>query len=208
MGRHAARTSRSTLTTPDLMPLLLLILFIGFPIVELYVIIQVGQEIGVLATIALLFLSGFIGGPLAASQGRQVWARFNQTLAAGRVPGREVFDGVCVIAAGALMMAPGFVTDIIGISLLLPPLRSLWYRLFTRRIKRVGARPIFVWQTARGAGGAPQSGPGPRPRRSYDVEGTAREVEDPALPRSGEPGRRGVPGDPSGRDPEDPSRNG
>ena len=165
------------------MPLFLLIAFVGFPILELYVIIQVGGWIGVLPTIGLLLLTGLIGAPLAASQGRAVWARFNEALAAGRVPAREVFDGVCVIAAGALLLAPGFVTDLIGITLLLPPFRALAYRMLSRRARSAAGAPLFVWRTVRGPGsGAP--GPQPRPpRRPYDVDGTARELDEPRLPR-------------------------
>jgi UPF0716 protein FxsA len=168
------------------MPLLLFILFIGFPLVELYVIIQVGQWIGALPTIGLLLAAGLIGGPLAASQGRAVWARFNETLAAGRAPTREVFDGVCVIMAGALLVTPGFVTDVLGIGLLLPPLRGVGYRLLARRVKRAAGRPVFVWRTVRRTG---SSGPSPhaRPRRPYDVDGTAREVDDPHLTPGEEP---------------------
>lgn len=163
------------------MPLLLFILFIAFPLLELYVIIQVGQSIGVLPTIALMLATGLIGSTMAASQGRTTWVRFNEALAAGRVPGREVFDGACVIFAGALLLTPGFVTDILGIALLIPPVRSVGYRLLTRRIRRAGRAPLFVWTRVRGTG---TSGPPPhaRPRREYDVEGTARELDEPRLP--------------------------
>ncbi len=92
------------------MPLLLVLIFIVLPIAEIYVIIKVGEAIGVLPTIALLILDGFVGAALARSQGRQAWARFNQALAEGRVPGREVFDGAMIIVGGAFLLAPGFIT--------------------------------------------------------------------------------------------------
>src|ERR671921_2346451 len=107
------------------MPLLLLVLlFIVVPIAELYVIIQVGQEIGALPTIAILIAVSVLGSMLLRSQGRGVWRRFNEGIAAGRPPAREVLDGVLVIFGGALLLTPGFLTDVLGILLLLPPTRA------------------------------------------------------------------------------------
>src|SRR3954453_8935022 len=103
------------------MPFLLVALFIIVPIAELAVIIQVGQQIGVLWTIAILIADSILGSMLMRSQGRAVWRRFNETLAAGRPPAREVLDGVLVIFGGALLLTPGFVTDIFGLLFLLPP---------------------------------------------------------------------------------------
>src|SRR5215213_6008726 len=97
------------------MALILLLLFIVVPLVELYVIIQVGQAIGLVPTIFLLLLSAVLGTALLRSQGRAVWRRFNEALAERRVPHREVFDGVLVILGGALLLTPGFVTDILGL---------------------------------------------------------------------------------------------
>src|SRR3954452_11975011 len=126
--------------------LFLVLLFIVLPIAEIYVIIKVGEAIGVLPTIALLIVDGFVGAALARSQGRAAWARFNQELAEGRVPAREVFDGAMIILGGAFLLAPGFITDVIGLMLLLP---------FTRAIFRgITARP----------GGAATRGGAPRLR--------------------------------------------
>src|ERR687890_2150361 len=115
------------------MPLLLVLLFIVVPIVELYVIIQVGEAIGVLPTIALLIADSVLGSLLMRAQGRAAWRRFNGALAQGRVPHREVLDGVLVIFGGALLLTPGFVTDILGVLLLLPPTRAVVRRLLVRR---------------------------------------------------------------------------
>ena len=90
------------------MALFLFLLFIALPVAELYVIIQVGQWIGVLPTLALMMLSALVGAALARSQGRQVWRRFNEMMRAGRVPGREVFDGAMIVFGGALLLSPGF----------------------------------------------------------------------------------------------------
>src|SRR5215208_7578969 len=105
------------------MALLLVLIFIVLPVAEIYVIIKVGEGIGVWPTIGLLILDGFLGAALLRSQGRAAWRRFNETLAAGKIPAREVFDGAMVIFGGALLMTPGFITDIFGLLFLIPPSR-------------------------------------------------------------------------------------
>src|ERR687887_140686 len=103
----------------------LVLLFIVVPIVEIYVIIQVGQAIGALWTIALLIADSIIGARLLAWQGRSAWRRFQDALAAGRMPHREIFDGVMIVIGGTLLLTPGFVTDVFGLLLLLPPTRAV-----------------------------------------------------------------------------------
>jgi UPF0716 protein FxsA len=103
---------------------LLAILFIVVPIVELAVIIQVGQSLGVLNTIAALILVSAVGAWLVKREGLGVWNRFQRQVQMGVVPGREIADGVLIMFAGALLLTPGFVTDILGILLLLPPVRA------------------------------------------------------------------------------------
>jgi UPF0716 protein FxsA len=119
------------------MPLLALVgLFIVLPLAELYVILKVGDAIGVLPTIALLALDSVLGSMLLRAQGRAVWRRFNETIAAGRMPHREVIDGVLVIFGGAFLITPGFITDVVGVLLLLPPTRALIRRGLARRLGR------------------------------------------------------------------------
>src|SRR3954471_15026519 len=115
-----------------MLPLLVLV-FIVVPIAELYVIIQVGEAIGVLPTIALLIVDSVLGSMLMRTQGRAAWRRFNAALESGRVPAREVLDGVLVIFGGALLLTPGFLTDVLGAILLIPPTRSLVRRVLVRR---------------------------------------------------------------------------
>ena len=103
----------------------LLLLFIVVPIAELAVIIQVGEQIGVWWTIAILIADSILGSLLMRSQGRIAWRRFNEALQAARPPAREVLDGVLVIFGGALLLTPGFLTDIFGLVLLIPPTRAL-----------------------------------------------------------------------------------
>ena len=131
------------------MPIFLVILFIALPIAELYLIIQLGGAIGVLPTIGILILDSFLGVALLRSQGRNVWARFNQTMAEGRLPAREVFDGAMVILGGALLLTPGFITDVFGLILLIPPTRDL-VRGAAAWLARRRARPVswYRWLPA------------------------------------------------------------
>ena len=102
----------------------LVLLFIVVPIVELYVIIQVGHALGVFNTLALLVLISFLGAWLMKREGLGTWRRAQRQIDAGTVPGRELVDGALIVLAGALLLAPGFVTDIVGLLLLLPPVRA------------------------------------------------------------------------------------
>jgi UPF0716 protein FxsA len=158
---------------------LLVLLFIVVPIVELFVIIQVGEAIGVLPTIALLIVDSVLGSVLMRSQGRAAWRRFNAALAEARIPHREVLDGVLVIFGGALLVTPGFVTDILGIVLLLPPTRALVRGVVARRVlPRVVVSGFGGLGGARGPDGARRR-PG---RDDADVEGSATEIDPRQLP--------------------------
>jgi UPF0716 protein FxsA len=154
-------------------PLLaLILLFIVLPLAELYVILKVGDAIGVVWTILLLAADSLLGALLLRSQGRSVWRRFNTALAEGKMPHREVMDGVLVIFGAAFLITPGFITDVIGLLLLVPPTRAL---IRSQVVRRLGRRVTV------GVG----SRPGRRRPRDYDVEGTAREYGDepPGLQR-------------------------
>jgi len=122
----------------------LLLIFLVVPIAELYLIYLVGDAIGVLPTLLLLAADSLLGSFLLRSQGRSVWNRFNEALAGGRMPHREVMDGVLVIFGGAFLITPGFLTDVLGLVLLIPPTRSIVRRMVVRRLGRrveVGGRP-------------------------------------------------------------------
>jgi len=167
----------------------LIILFIVVPILELYVIIQVGQLIGVLPTLILLLADALLGSWLLKHEGRGAWQRFNEALAARRFPGREVADGVLIVIGGTLLLTPGFLTDIFGLLLLLPPTRAIARRVLKRLT--IGRFAVVGLGSSRGPGpfgpGSP-GGPGPRSSRDYDIDATAEEVppneQDPQLPRS------------------------
>ena len=158
---------------------LLVALFIAIPIVEIWVIVEVGSLIGVWPTIALLLADAVLGSLLLRHQGRGAWRRFNQALAERRFPGREVADGLLIAIGGTLLLTPGFVTDIFGAILLIPPTRAIARRLMHGYVNR---RFLVV-----GFPGSPGSTPGPDPapsRRDYDYESTAEEIDadDPRLP--------------------------
>jgi UPF0716 protein FxsA len=165
------------------MGLLLVLLFIVVPIAELYVIIQVGELIGVWPTLLLLLLDAIVGSWLLKHEGRAAWRRFNQALAEKRIPAAEVADGFLVILGGALLIAPGFITDIFGILFLIPPTRALarkvLYRFTVGRVAIVG----FPVGSVGGFGNRPQGGQGADgAKRSYDYDVDAEEVsEDPDV---------------------------
>jgi UPF0716 protein FxsA len=119
---------------------LLALLFLGVPIAELYFIIQVGQAVGVLNTLALLVLISVVGAWLAKREGLGVLRRIQRSIEAGRVPGTELVDGFLILLAGALMLTPGFLTDIVAILLLLPPVRAI----VRRQLRRAFARRIEI----------------------------------------------------------------
>jgi UPF0716 protein FxsA len=119
---------------------LLSVLFFVVPIIELAVILFVGREIGALPTIGLLVLSGVVGAWLAKREGVSAWRRFQRALNEVRIPTTEIADGAMILLAGALMLAPGFLTDLLGILLLLPPTRAVARRVILSEVTRRAAR--------------------------------------------------------------------
>ena len=147
------------------MPLLLL-LFIVVPLAELYLIIQVGQAIGVLPTIAILLLDSVVGSVLLRSQGRLAWRRFREATAAGRPPAREVIDGALILVGGAFLLTPGFLSDLLGLALLLPPSRAVVRRVLARR---------FLGRMTASLATPPAAARGPSSR--FDVEADAVDLD-------------------------------
>lgn len=111
----------------------LVTIFLIVPIIEIYLLIQVGGLIGVMPTIGLVVLTAVIGAALLRAQGLQTYLRFNQALNEGRVPATEILEGVALLIGGALLLTPGFFTDVIGFICLIP---------FSRRT-------LIGWITAR-----------------------------------------------------------
>jgi UPF0716 protein FxsA len=100
-----------------------LVLFVGIPLLELYLLIQVGSEIGALPTIGLTILTALIGGLLVRMQGFAVLLRVREAMARDQVPALEMLEGALLLVAGLMLLLPGFFTDAVGFSLLIPPLR-------------------------------------------------------------------------------------
>lgn len=123
---------------------ILLLLFIGLPMVEIYVLIQVGHQIGALWTIALLVAVAALGSALLRLQGLATLANVRAALARGELPTEAILEGLVLLVAGVLMVTPGFVTDIAGLLCLLPPLRRAIARALgaglMMRVQRVPGR--------------------------------------------------------------------
>jgi UPF0716 protein FxsA len=107
------------------------------PLVELWFIVQVGQEFGVLPTVALLLIISLIGTSLVKREGVKVYGQFMTAVRSGQEPTREIVHGVCILTSGVLLLAPGFFSDVIGIVLLLPPFRAVVARIAVKRARRV-----------------------------------------------------------------------
>lgn len=165
------------------MPLFLIVLFIVVPIAELYVIIQVGQAIGVWPTLALLLADAILGSLLLKHQGLAAWRRFNKALAERRFPGTEVVDGLLIVVGATLLLTPGFITDIFGLIFLIPPTRAIVRAILKRftigRFTVVG----MGMPGGFGRGPGPGSGNGQPPSRDYDFDVTAEEVPPEDRPR-------------------------
>jgi UPF0716 protein FxsA len=123
---------------------LLLIAFIVTPIVEIAVFIGVGGQIGLWSTLAIVIATAFAGTWLLRKQGLATLARAQESLARQEFPIEEVFDGLCLLFAGALLLTPGFVTDSIGLALFVPPVRSLLQRAIRRWLAHSQHAKFFV----------------------------------------------------------------
>ncbi|CAA9369891.1 MAG: Cytoplasmic membrane protein FsxA [uncultured Nocardioidaceae bacterium] len=118
------------------MPLVLAALFVAMPIVEIFVIIQVGQEIGALPTVALLVVESLLGAWLVKREGRRAWDALRGAVTAGQLPGRELSDAALVLVGGTLLLTPGFVTDVAGFFFVLPFTRPVARRLLAAAVAR------------------------------------------------------------------------
>lgn len=138
---------------------LLFLAFLVVPIVEIYVLIQVGQVIGPWWTILLLVADSILGSWLIKSEGGRAWRALRTALDSGRMPAKELADGALILVGGTLMLTPGFVTDAFGILLILPFTRPVFRRLLatvvTRKLLVAGAAGF----TGPGAGNAQRPGP-------------------------------------------------
>lgn len=137
----------------------LALLFVIVPILELVLLIQVGQWVGPLPTIALVVFTGLTGAWLARAEGMRVFFQFQREMASGRIPGQAMLDGISVLVGGAFLLTPGILTDVAGFSLLFPPSRRWLQRRVRARIERQIKDGTVRVVTMRGFGGvAPGEG--------------------------------------------------
>lgn len=113
---------------------MLFIIFLVVPIIEIYVLIQVGEVIGALPTILFVVATAVIGIRLLKMEGLSTMARAQQKLQSGTLPADEMTEGIALIIAGAFLLTPGFFTDFIGFLLLIPPTRKMLITLFAEKV--------------------------------------------------------------------------
>ncbi len=154
------------------MAILLLAAFIGVPLVEIAVFVQVGGWIGLGPTLTLVVLTAVLGTWQLRAQGLATLLRARDQIDRGALPARELFDGACLLVAGALLLTPGFVTDAAGFLLVLPPVRDLLRELLARYVRTSLETRSFVHAEEVGPGGA--QGP--------IIDGEFRDVSDAAPP--------------------------
>lgn len=168
------------------MPVLIAALLI-VPLLELAVILQVGSWIGLWPTVALLLADSVLGAILLRSQGSRAWSRLREAFDARRLPHREAADGALVVMGGALLLTPGFLTDIMGLLLMVRPVRDFISRTALARGMDAAAAgaagPAGLWgvRSVRFGARAYSMRYGTAPRKDFDAEGSALE-ELPELP--------------------------
>lgn len=155
----------------------LFVLFVLVPVIELALLIQIGRVVGLLPTVGLVLLTGAVGAWLARAEGLRVFFNFQNELQTGRLPGQAVFDGLCILVGGALLLTPGVLTDLVGFALLLPPTRRWIQRRMRRSLERRmqdGTVRVVTFGSG-GIGGfgfgeprAPGGGPSPKQSRHPD----------------------------------------
>jgi UPF0716 protein FxsA len=151
------------------------LVLILWPLAEIAAAIAVGHVIGLWLTLLLLVLGWPVGTWLLRTEGRSAQRRLREALNAGRAPGREVIDGLLVLAGGLLLIIPGFITDALGLALLAPPLRRPLHGVVSRNLAgRLIARVAGFGRGPRG--GAPRGG-----GHGYDVDSTAHDIDQPQL---------------------------
>ena len=134
----------------------LFVAFVVVPLIELYVLVQIGQVIGAGWTIALLLLDAVLGTWLIKHEGRRAWRALQETLASGRMPATEIADGALVLVGGTLLLAPGLITDAVAILLILPFTRPVFRRMLAAA---VGRRLLSGVVDVRRPGPGPAEGP-------------------------------------------------
>lgn len=126
------------------MPIILILIFVGIPVLEIAVFIQAGSLFGLWPTLAAIVATAILGGALIRAQGLITIERARESLNRGQAPVQEVFTGICLLLAGALLLTPGFLTDSIGFLLLVPPLRRVLGTWLIDALIRRGTTRMWV----------------------------------------------------------------
>ncbi len=157
----------------------LLLLFTVVPLVELLLLVEVGQRIGTLSTVLLVVATGMIGASLARREGIRTWGEVRRKLGQGAIPGAELLSALLVLLAGALLVTPGVLTDVVGLLVLVRPARSWMAELLRARlVEKMEAGELHVFT----AGGS-----GPRgPSGGEEPDGWHRRSGGPGEDESGE----------------------
>ena len=140
------------------MPILILLTLLCIPIAEIAVFIKAGQIIGLGWTLAVVVLTAVAGTALLRRQGLKVLAQTQEKLNRGELPVGEMFDGICLLVAGALLLTPGFITDAVGLALFIPPVRRVLGTFFLIRLMRGRNTRVWVNGEEVAAGGPPHGG--------------------------------------------------
>lgn len=163
----------------------LALLFVIVPILELVLLIQVGQWVGLLPTIALVVLTGLTGAWLARAEGVRVFFQFQRELASGRLPGQAMQDAIAVLVGGAFLLTPGILTDVAGFSLLFPPTRRWLQRRVRGRVQQQikdGTIKVVTMQGFGGGFGGQEPGESSHPPGMDPSKGIVVEVEEEDRP--------------------------
>ena len=153
----------------------LLLLFILTPLIELWLLMLVSEHLGAATTIWLVLVTGFVGASLARRQGIQTWLTIQRETQQGKMPAASLVDALMIFVAGLLLITPGILTDVVGFSLLVPPIRTLLRNRFRSSIKFQASSTMQGFGT-----GFPGAGPGPagdHPPESLPPIGDVIDVE-------------------------------
>lgn len=163
------------------MPVIILFVFIAVPIAEIAVFIEAGERFGLWPTLGLVILTAVIGTALLRHQGLQTIQRVQLSLDRGEMPVGEVFTGLCLLVAGALLLTPGFLTDGVGFALFVPAVRRLLAGFAMRALSARGT----IWVDGQDRAGNPQQpGQEPRTRHRHDHNGTIIDGDFTEVPQT------------------------
>ena len=155
------------------MLVVLALLFVVIPLTELFILLRLGQSIGLLPTVALVLGTGVAGAALARAEGLRTLRAMQREMVQGRMPGREILDGISMLVGGALLLTPGLITDGVGLALLFSPTRraaqTLARRWLERQVRSGTVLVSFLGWDAGGTGPEERRSPGLDPRHEIRV---------------------------------------